>query len=330
MFRIGRQHLRNFRPGFVEPPGRFVESAKMEVDIHIIGRNLFQILVRLDRFAVVIRNFRVVCLNQISFRCRKLVAQIHGFPGKLLSLIIISEIAISLRQFGISQREPGILLDRSLKTLCGFEMISLARQLNPFVVAPQGLQRIGRWLKRFGSQFLQHIGGQGKVLLDGHRELRNRGQQCFFVRCLRFHGNRTLMLQVTNRGVDTDLIAEFRVLSPNQRVGIAELRNASHRCGIDGRARRDLQVRQHLMQAVGRDRAQVCGLADVRAQYVGQARSQPIESSIPRAIAERQNRQRYLRPGRCLAPFGRELATERPSSDRYGCNQRTCGDPLPR
>ena len=139
------------------------------------------------------------------------------------------------------------------------------------------------------------------------------------------------MLEVTNRGVDTDLIAEFRVLSPNHRVGIAELRNASHHCGIDGRTRRDLQVRQHLMQAVGRDRAQVRGLADVRAQYVGQARSQPIESGIPRAVAERQNRQRYVRPGRCLAPgFGRELAAERPSSDRYRCNQRTCGDPLPR
>ena len=96
------------------------------MNIHIIGGNLLQILVRLDRFAVIVRNLGIIRLNQISFLRRKLIAQIHGFPGKLFRLIVISEIAISLPQSGISQCEPGVRLHGSLKTFRCFGMISLA------------------------------------------------------------------------------------------------------------------------------------------------------------------------------------------------------------
>src|SRR5713101_795816 len=103
----------------------------------------------------------MIRLNQISFLQRKLLAQVYGSPGKLLSFIIISKIAIGLSQFGISQRELGVRVYGSLKTFGGFEMISLARQLHPFVVVVQRLHRIRRRTERFRAQLLEHVRGEG-------------------------------------------------------------------------------------------------------------------------------------------------------------------------
>ena len=100
-------------------------------------------------------------MNQISFLRRKLLAQVDSFPGKLLSFIVISKIAIGLPQFGISQCELGVRVYGSLKTFGGFEMISLARQLQPFVVVVQRLHGLRRRTERFRAQLLEHVRGEG-------------------------------------------------------------------------------------------------------------------------------------------------------------------------
>src|SRR4029077_15655026 len=125
----------------------------------------------------------------------------------LLGLIVVSEIAIGLPQFGISQREPGIRLHRSLKTLQGFEMISLALQFQPFVVVPKSLQGVRRRLKRLGAELLKNIAGKREVLLDGLGELRDGRDECILVDGLSFYRNCAVVLEVSKSGVDADMVA---------------------------------------------------------------------------------------------------------------------------
>src|SRR6266481_828613 len=74
--------------------------------------------------------------------------------------------------------------------------------------------------------------------------------------------------------------SDLGVLPPNHRISAAEFRDAADHRGIDGTPRSNPQVREHLVQAVWRNGAQMRGLAYVGAEHVREAWAKPIERSI--------------------------------------------------
>src|ERR1700719_702771 len=139
----------------------------MKTDIGIFRGNFFKVLVRLNRFAVVVGNLRVIGLDQVAFGRRKFVAQVHSLLRKFLGFGVVSQVAVGQAQAGVGEGEIGVGLDGSLKTLGGFQMISLASKFHSFVVAAQSRQGSGRRLERLGTQIGKDVGRERQILLDG-------------------------------------------------------------------------------------------------------------------------------------------------------------------
>ena len=84
-------------------------------------------------------------------------------------------------------------------------------------------------------------------------------------------------LDVLDCGIDSDGRAKPGKLSPNHAIRAGETRDSPDRCRVKHRVRGDAQVTEDLVQAVRAHRAQLRGLADIRAEHVSQAGPKPVE-----------------------------------------------------
>src|ERR1700685_924375 len=95
-------------------------------------------------------------------------------------------------------------------------------------------------------------------------------------------------LQILDGRINSNLISEFRVLPPDDRVGVAEFSHALNRRSVERSVRRNPQIPENLADAFGRDGAELRRLADVGAEHLGYARPKPIQRWIPGGIAQRK------------------------------------------
>ena len=78
--------------------------------------------------------------------------------------------------------------------------------------------------------------------------------------------NLPVVLQIIDRRVDLDLVADLDVLAGDHRVGVDEIGDALQRGEIQLLLRRDIQVAQHLLQPALRHQTDARRRSDVGAQ----------------------------------------------------------------
>jgi hypothetical protein len=78
VIRIAGEHLLVVLARSIEAAARFVQGGQIELQIEIIGRDLDQVLVRLDCARVVIQNAGVARHDQRSFVRRQSFAQLDS------------------------------------------------------------------------------------------------------------------------------------------------------------------------------------------------------------------------------------------------------------
>ena len=158
----------------------------------------------------------------------------------------------------------------------------------------------------------------------------NDSQEFFFIGRFCLQRNLALVLQVVYGGINADLLPQLKILPPDQRFGIAELRQPAKRGRIEVRIRSDSQILQDLVQAIRGNRSQMRRLSYVCPEHLGQARAEPVQRLIARGVAERKNRQcdRFLRSARLSKRIRKEVIAEDEASKRQQHNAKPGGDPF--
>jgi len=73
------------------------------------------------------------------------------------------------------------------------------------------------------------------------------------------------------------ILSPARAYWPHQKLGLGKVRDALQIAGRNFRVRRDAQIGQHLLQAVGRHRSKFRGLANLGPQNFGKAPAQQFK-----------------------------------------------------
>src|SRR5207253_11100650 len=165
--------------------------------------------------------------------------------------------AVALGQLGKSQGKGRVLLGRGLELLLGVEVLSVPLEPDPLVIVAQRSHGLSPGLEGTGFQFLEDTLRESKLLANGIRQTIDPTWNIFFARDLDLQWNGAVVLDVLERGVDADLVAEFGVLAPNQAIGAAEVSHAANSRRIKHTAGGKLYVRKHLAQTIGANCAHV-------------------------------------------------------------------------
>src|SRR5207302_11347076 len=105
--------------------------------------------------------------------------------------------------------------------------------------------------------------GDRKIFGNKLGESVNSAGNLFFACGLDIQRRTTVVLQIQKGCVDAYLVAEPGVLARHDSISTAELRDATNHRGINGSPGSDPQIGKHLMQAVGRNGAELRRLASV-------------------------------------------------------------------
>src|SRR5438046_8760891 len=102
-------------------------------------------------------------------------------------------------------------------------------------------------LERTGFQFLEDTLTESKFLTKCTCQTIDPTWNIFFARDLDLQWNGAVVLDVLERGVDADLVAEFGVLAPNQAIGADEVSHAANSRRIRHTAEGNLQVSKRVV-----------------------------------------------------------------------------------
>ena len=160
-----------------------------------------------------------------NFSFGKLVAQLYGFTRVLFGFIVLPEVGIGLRQLGERKGELGIFGGCRFELLHGLEILALAGELQSRIVITQGRKGSGRRFEGLRLKFLHSASREIEFLADVGGQMIHRAQNIFFSRAW-FSEGCAAPFQIFHRGIDANLIAEFCVLAPNNRIGVTEFRQA--------------------------------------------------------------------------------------------------------
>ena len=276
-----------------------MQPPKVEQHVGIVGSHLDDALICLNRFWIIVQNLVVPRGDQVLLHVRKLVAQFDSFSRILLGFVVLAQIFVGPRELGISQRKFGILFGGRFEQLRRFEIFPLALKLEPVAVVPQGRQRRGRRLEGLRLKFFNRPVGQIEFLADVRGQTIHGGKNFLIARGFSLELTGVPALQILDGRINSNLISEFRVLPPDDRVGIAEFSDALNCRRIERSVRRNPQIPKNLSDAFGRNGAELRRLPDVGAQHLGYARAKPIQRRISGCIAQGKNRERHGR--RCVS-----------------------------
>ena len=239
-------------------------------------------------------------LNEVSLRQRKILAEFHGAPRRLLRLIVVSQSGIGFTQAGISHGKLRILGRSGLKTLLRLQIVSLTQQLQSLVVIAKRVDRIRRGFERLRLQFFHQIGRQREILADHPCQLIHCRGKSFWLAASAFTWTVRLCLRSCS-------VASMRICSPSlvycPQTSVSALVNSATRPSVEESTiefRRDSQIMENLLHAIRRNRAQVRRLSNISAQHVRQAGSQPIPRRVAGSILKRHHGQRQSRRRRFL------------------------------
>src|SRR6202040_3962760 len=140
--------------------------------------------------------------------------------------------------------------------------------------------------------------GQFQILLDRIGQVLKSARQLLLAGGLGVHGEITPLLKILECGINPDMIATFRILSPKQAIGSGKFGNAAESVRAKIGLRLYAEIMQDLVDTVRRSCPQSGGLPNVGPQHLGEGGAEPIQRAVARSIAERDNGQGDLRSRR--------------------------------
>ena len=195
--------------------------------------------------------------DQVTLLGGQVLNQLHRSARGILGLLASSQILVGLGQLGVGEREILVLLDRVFEELHRLQVVPLAHQLETLVVVAKGDHRARGRDERLLLEIFDGSGRERQVVPHPLSELLHRAQQLLFAVRLGLDGCGLMALEITDGGVDPDLITELEELAPDNGVGIGKIGDPAQGHLLEGGAGGDAQIAQDLVETIGGHRSKI-------------------------------------------------------------------------